>query len=348
MRASRSSKLPHRPEAVFGPSRRSLLTRAAGVFGTLALPVHAQPETGQQDRITVTLLGTGTPVPLPDRFGPSTLVEAGGRKMLFDVGRGVPIRLDQLRINLGAIDTVFLTHFHSDHLNGLPDVWMTSYIPVGFGGRTRPLRLVGPEGTARLAERMRTTFSDDIRTRMADENVPEEATRIEVQEFPEEGVAFDEGGVRVTAFRVNHGPLIRPSCGYRIDHAGHSVLISGDTKYEPNIVKHGAGLDLLIHEVCAVPEALQGLPKIKQVIEHHTSPQEAGRIFSQTRPKLAVFTHFVLLGTPEHPPLIAADVERQTRETYDGPLVLGEDLMRFRVGANISVQRWDPARRGYS
>src|SRR6476620_5858466 len=103
---------------------------------------------------------------------------------------------------------------------------------------------------------MRSTFSDDIRIRMADEHVPEAATRIEVREFAREGVCLDEDGIKVTAIQVNHGPLIEPACGYRIDYAGRSVLISGDTKYEPNIIRHGAGLDLLIHEVCAVPAGL--------------------------------------------------------------------------------------------
>ncbi|MCK8785061.1 MBL fold metallo-hydrolase, partial [Roseomonas sp. NAR14] len=297
--------------------------------------------------ITVTLLGTGTPVPLPDRFGPATLVEAGGRRLLFDAGRGAPIRLNQIGLTLGSIETVFLTHFHSDHLNALPDVWMTSYIPVGFGNRSRPLRMVGPEGTQRIAERMRDTFADDIRIRMADEHVPEAATRIDAREFAGDGVVYDEGGVKVTALRVNHGEHIQPSYGYRVDHAGHAVLISGDTKYEPNIVRHGQGLDLLVHEVCAVPEALQSLPNIRQVIDHHTSPQEAGRIFSQTKPRMAAYTHLVLLGTREHPPLTVADVERQTRESYDGPLTIGEDLTRFAIGDQVVVSRWDAARQAY-
>jgi ribonuclease Z len=319
---------------------------ASMAIGAISLPARAQT-TGAEQVLTVTLLGTGSPVPLSDRFGPSTLVEAGSRKLLFDAGRGVPIRLNQLKISLGEIDTVFLTHFHSDHVNGLPDVWMTSYIPVGFGNRKRPMRLWGPQGTARIAESMRMTFWDDIRIRMADEHVPEAVTRIDAHEFSEDGVVFDEDGIRVTAFQVNHGELIHPSYGYRVDYGGRSVLISGDTKYEPNIIKNGASLDLLIHEVCAVPQALQTVPIIKHVIDHHTSPQEAGKIFSLTNPKMAAYTHLVLLSTNEQPPLGADDVEKQTRETYQGPLTVGEDLMRFTIGAEVKVQKWDPSRRGY-
>jgi ribonuclease Z len=329
------------------PALNTVVAVGMFVVSFCAGQVRAQPAPSSDQAITVTLLGTGTPVPLSDRFGPSTLVEAGGRKLLFDAGRGVPIRMSQLGLPLGVIDTVLLTHFHSDHLNGLPDVWMTSYIPVGFGNRTKPLRLVGPTGTAHIAEGMRATFSNDIETRMADEHVPEAATRIDVQEFSKDGVVLDEGGLRVTAFKVNHGELIHPSYGYRIDYAGHSVLISGDTKYEQNIIEHGRGIDLLIHEVCAVPEPLQNLPNIKQVINHHTSPQEAGRIFALTRPKMAAYTHLVLLGTREQPPLTVPDIERQTRETYDGPLTTGEDLTRFVISDRVTVQRWDPARNRY-
>jgi ribonuclease Z len=314
------------------------------LFAVIGLNELATAQKGVDEALIVTLLGTGTPVPLTDRFGPSTLVEAGGRKLLFDAGRGVPIRLNQLKINLGQIDAVFLTHFHSDHVNGLPDVWMTSYIPVGFGDRKKPMTLVGPNGTARIAENMRTTFFDDIRIREADEHVADAATKIDVHEFGSEGVVFDESGVRVTAFKVNHGEFIQPAYGYRIDYGGHSVLISGDTKFEPNIIKNGTGVDLLIHEVCAVPDALQKLPNIKQVIDHHTSPQEAGKVFSMTKPKMAAYTHFVLLGNSEHPPLNAVDVERQTRETYNGPLTLGEDLTRFVIGSEIKVQKWSQDR----
>ena len=297
--------------------------------------------------MTVTLLGTGSPVPLTGRFGPSTLVEAGGQKFLFDAGRGAPIRLAQLGIALGEITGVFITHFHSDHLNGLPDVWMTSYIPVGFGNRSQPMKLWGPEGTAAIGKGMRSAFSDDIRIRTADEHVTDQATQIDVKEFNADGVVYDEGGVRVTAFKVNHGELIHPSYGYRVDYQGHSVLISGDTKYEPNIIKNGQGLDLLIHEVCAVPAEMAGRPNIKQVINHHTSPQEAGKIFTQTRPKMAAYTHLVLLGDRKHAPLGPKDVEQQTRETYSGPLTVGEDLTRFEIGDGVRVKTWDAQKQAY-
>ncbi len=282
----------------------------------------------------VTLLGTGSPNPTNSaRFGPATLVQAGGLDLLFDAGRGCTIRLAQCGVPMGRLSAVFLTHFHSDHVNGLSDVWMTSYIPPSWGGRRVPLRLFGPPGTTRMAHHMREAFSDDIRIRMADERVPEEATRIVATEFPvDDGViVLDEAGVRVTAFEVDHGFHIKPAVGFRVDHAGRSALLSGDTKPHPNVRRHGAGVDLLVHEVCAMPDALRGDPVAEAIMGHHTSPEEAGAILAATRPRMAAFTHIVQIGRPGVERVPLGEIEERTRVAYDGPLVLGEDLTRFTI-----------------
>lgn len=290
--------------------------------------------TAPSGHITVTLLGTGTPNPNPARFGPSTLVQAGGLDLVFDAGRGCPVRLAQCGVPLGRVAALFLTHFHSDHVNGLADLWMSSYVPPAWGGRRVPLRLLGPPGTARMAHHLREAFADDIRIRMADEAVPEEATQIAAQDFPAAGgVVFDEAGVRVTAFEVDHGQHIRPAVGFRIDHAGRAILLSGDTKPHPNILAHGAGVDLLVHEVCALPPVLAGKPGPQAIADHHTSPAQAGAIFEATRPRLAAFTHIVQIAGPGVPPVPLETMEAETRAIYGGPLVFGEDLMRFTVTA---------------
>ena len=99
-----------------------------------------------QSDFKVTLLGTATPAPRTDRFGPSTLVEAGDQKLLFDAGRGVPIRLRQLNVPLGKINVLFITHYHSDHTSGIPDVWLTGWLSPPFGRRTTPFHVIGPVG----------------------------------------------------------------------------------------------------------------------------------------------------------------------------------------------------------
>jgi len=312
----------------------------AAFIGLLLLSVVIVPTDGRaadDDTFRVTLLGSGIPVPSPDRFGPSTLVEAGGHKMLFDAGRGATIRLFQLNARIGAIEPLFLTHFHSDHTVGIPDLWLTGWLGGPFGRRETPFRVIGPIGAKELMQNLERAYAADVRIRIADEKYPREGAQVLVEEFSSDGVVYDKDGVRVSAFEVDHGDAIKPAYGYRIDFRGRSAVISGDTRYNENVVRYGSGADLLIHEVGAVrPELLQD-PQVQRVMAHHTSPQDAGRVFSRAHPKLAVYTHLVLLDGPKVPALSVDELVAQTRETYNGPLVIGQDLMAFEI-ANDGVK----------
>ncbi|NSY39364.1 MBL fold metallo-hydrolase [Leisingera sp. ANG59] len=304
-------------------------TRVALTAATLALFSVAQPAQAQDDgALVVTLLGTGTPLNEPDRFSFSNLVQAGGLTLLIDAGRGTSIRLGQLGIPLGKVDGVFLTHFHSDHTIGLGDVFATGYIRVPtLGGRTEPLELYGPAGTARLAEGLRLAFKSDIDTRMLDEGVPEAATSINAHEF-DEGVVFERSGVRVTMFKVLHGEKIDPSVGYRIEYNGHSVVFSSDTKYDTRVIEAGRGADVLVHEAGAAPQDVMDNPIIQNILDHHTSPEDVGRVFSDAQPGLAVYSHVVRLFGKDRRISMREIVDR-TRTTYSGPLVVAEDLTQI-------------------
>jgi len=328
----------------------ALVAAALAMILSLHGGANAEGKSATSDEIVVTLLGTGGgPEPLTDRFGPATLVQAGGLNLLFDAGRGVTVRLYQLGISSGkGIDAVFLTHYHSDHVVGLPDLWMTGYMFGPFGSRAKPMGLWGPsDGTAnpsgamKLAKGLAEAFSDDIRIRQADEHVPAAATLIDIHEFQADRTVFDEAGVKVTAFAVNHGDLIKPSVGYRIDYGARSVTISGDTKFDENLIKHAAGTDLLIHEVFAMSAQLAKLPELKPVAAHHTSPEEAGTIFSRVKPKLAIYSHIVLLQT-NVPELMA-----RTRSIYEGPFEVGEDLLRVTIGDQVVAKKWNSELRRY-
>src|SRR5215469_9491101 len=227
----------------------------------------------------VTLLGTGVPIPSPDRFGPCTLVEAGERKFLIDAGRGAAIRLFQLKIPLGRIDVQLLTHYHSDHTSGVPDVWLTGWLESHFGTRRTPYRVIGPTGTKELMTNLERAYAADIRIRIADEHYPPEGGRVIADEFAAEGVVYEKDGIRVTAFEVNHGDEIKPAYGYRVDYKGRSIVISGDTRFNENVVKYGTGADVLVHEVAAVHPELLKDPQVQRVMAHHTFPQEAGVVF---------------------------------------------------------------------
>jgi len=320
--------------------------RLAGVLCALFVVAIGSPAWSQSDPIIVTLLGTGTPAPRIDRFGPSTLVEAGGKKLVFDVGRGATIRLQQIGVSLGALSGVFITHFHSDHTNGIPDLWLTGWLPP-HGARQMPFRIWGPHGINDMMHYLEKAYRADLDIRIADEKLPREGIAIDVTEFAREGVVFDEDGVTVTAFKVDHGKFIEPAYGYKVAYGKRSVVISGDTRYCENVVNYAKGTDLLLHEVASAPDDIENLPPIKRILDHHTSPAAAGRVFAQARPRLAAFTHLALLPNPKGVRPSVDDVVAETRTTYDGPLVVGEDLMRFVVGDTIEIEHFDPVKQGW-
>jgi ribonuclease Z len=279
--------------------------------------------------LKVTLLGTGSPQPRMDRFGPSILVEAGKEKLLFDCGRGATQRIEQRKVPFAEVDALFLTHLHSDHVVGIPDLWLTGWIR----GRSVPLRVWGPEGTKEMMSHLEQAYQFDVHMRRdVDEKLPSPGVVVVAKDV-EQGVAYENGGIKVTAFAVDHGP-VKPALGYRIDFAGHSVVLSGDTRYSENLIRFSDGADVLIHEVID-PEAFRlGNPsaspeRVRSVIAHHTTPEQAGTVFARAKPKLAVYSHIV--------PGDTADLIRLTRKTYSGPLEVGEDLTSIEIGEKVVV-----------
>jgi ribonuclease Z len=301
--------------------------------------VAALAQSHAQSDFKVTLLGTASPSPRPTRFGPSTLVEAGDQKLLFDAGRGVPIRMWQIKVPMGKLDALFITHFHSDHVSGIPDLWLTGWLGPEFGRRAAPFRVIGPTGTKSLMENIEKAFSADIKIRLEDEKLPPAGIAIAPEEFDRDGVVYERNGVTVTAFEVDHGPGIKPAYGYRVDYKGRSVVISGDTRYNENVIKYGTGSDLLIHEVGSARKELMVNLFAQRIIGHHTTPREAGQVFAKAKPKLAVYTHIVLLSSATIPEPTLADVVAETRQTYDGPLEVGDDLMSFEIGDTVTVRK---------
>jgi ribonuclease Z len=291
----------------------------------------------------VTLLGTGVPTPRPDRFGPSTLVEAGDQKLLIDAGRGATIRLYQLGVPIGRIDALLLTHYHSDHTSGIPDVWLTGWLQSHYATRSKPFRVFGPLGAKELMSHLEKAYAADIKIRIADEKLPPAGVAVEVEEFDRDGVIYENNGLKVIAFEVDHGDVIKPAYGYRFEYAGRVAVISGDTRYNENVIRYAAGADLLVHEVAAARPELMREAYIQRIVAHHVTPTEAGRVFAQAKPKLAAFTHLVMLGSKQVLPPTIEDIVAETREIYRGPLVVGEDLMSFEIGETVSVKRFEPS-----
>jgi ribonuclease Z len=263
------------------------------------------------------------------RFGPSILVEAGKEKLIFDCGRGAAQRIYQLHISFSDITGLFLTHLHSDHTVGIPDLWLTGWAM----GRETPLAVWGPEGTKAMMKHLEEAYAFDIHIRRdVDTKLPGAGVEVVARDI-HEGVVYEKNGVKVTAFLVDHGE-IKPAFGYRVDYGGHSVTMSGDTRPSDNLVKFAQGTDVLIHEVIDVEDyaksgALDNSEQSKKIVGHHTTAEQAGEIFTRVKPKLAVYSHIVPPDVP--------NVVPHTRKTYSGPLEVGEDLMSIEIGDKVVV-----------
>lgn len=310
-------------------------TRAGAICLLFAAGMVAAPGPIAPQSITVTLLGTGGPPPSMDRFGPSTLVEAGGQRFVIDAGRGALQRLTQAGVRWQQVDALLFTHLHSDHVVGFPDLWLTGWLVSP--GRSRPLRVAGPSGTQALVAALRQAFQFDLDVRLSDDRAAPAGVDILARDI-EEGVVHDSGGVRITAFLVDHAP-VEPAFGYRIDYGGRSVVLSGDTRRTERLIQHARGVDLLVHEV-ASPEsfARTGVPpeRTRSVLAHHVTPEEAGDVFRRAGPRLAVYSHII------QPSATEADLLPPTRSVYAGRVEVGVDLMVIVVGDTIEVRRPRP------
>jgi len=296
-----------------------------------AMVSFAQPKTAENDTrfLRVTLLGTGDPQPIIERFGPSILVQAGGQSLLFFAGRGCIKRLRQINLPYDKIDALFLTHLHSDHIVGLPDLWLTGWL---LSNRSDPLKVFGPIGTGDMVMHLQKAFAFDIKMRIEDDKASANGSKLSVTEI-QQGVIYEKGGVRVIAFEVDHAP-VKPAFGFRIGYKGHSVVLSGDTRYSDNLVRFASGTDMLVHEVVVAPDRLRKSDPKYPILAHHTTPEQAAKVFNEVKPKLAVYSHIVkLYGQGEQ------ELLKRTKANYSGRFVIGEDLMSFVVADTISVER---------
>lgn len=282
--------------------------------------------------IKVILLGTagGPPVRL-NQYQTTTLVEANGERLLFDCGRGVLLRLAQAGVPTESVTKLFLTHLHSDHVIDIPDLLLSPW--AARTARHVPLQVWGPNGTVRMMQHLEEAFAFDIHIRRdIDEKFSPEGIKTIAHDI-EQGVVYQEGGLKVTAFLVDHGP-VKPAFGYRVDFAGHSVLLSGDTRPSNNLVQFGKGVDVVIHEALdpelfKADDSQQSQQQEKAILGHYTTPEQAGLIFSRIKPKLAVFSHVQASPT----------IVNKARKTYSGPMELGEDLMVIEIGDSVVVHR---------
>lgn len=312
----------------------------AGVDRSAALP----------DGLHVYMCGTGSPMPDPARAGPCIGVLAGEKVFVFDVGAGGPRNLGAMGFPTARLDSIYLTHLHSDHIDGLGELFLNSWIG---GSRATPTPISGPVGTQEVVDGFNAVYRIDSTYRVAHHGTdvanPDgfggTATEIEI---PAGGngqlVVLDEGDLTITAIRVEHAP-VEPAFGYRIDYKDRSISISGDTVYHAGFISASEGVDVMFHEalnrdmVAKIGVKLgergmvNGAKIFADILDYHTSPEEAARAAQEAGAGQLVLYHIV----PQLPlemlePVFLGDA----KSDFDGPITVGQDGMIFSLPAGTN------------
>jgi ribonuclease Z len=274
--------------------------------------------------IAITLLGTGSPMPSPDRAGPATLISAGDEHYLVDAGRGVLMRLAAAGLGAPNLSAVLLTHLHSDHITDLNDVittrWVMTFVPT-------PLTIVGPVGTKAVVDHIMASLEPDMAYRIAHHADLDGPPQIEVIEV-DSGPVDLPGDVRITCAPTDHKP-VEPSIGFRFEHDGVSVVAAGDTVPCPGLDSLCDGADALVHTVIR-KDIIANLPlqRIKDTLDYHSSPEEAAQTATRGGVGTLVLTHYV-------PPIPTGgtgdDWRALAAEHFTGRVELGDDLHRVEI-----------------
>jgi ribonuclease Z len=309
------------------------------------------------DGLHVALCGAGSPLADPQRSGPCTAVIAGQQLFIVDSGAGSSRVLSRMGIPQGRIEAIFLTHFHSDHIDGLGGLLMQRW---ANGGHSTPVPLYGPSGVEEVVRGFDLAYRLDDGYRVAHHGeavVPASGAGAVARPFPSppDGkgeVLLERDGAKVTAFRVDHAP-IEPAVGYRFDYKGRSVVLSGDTVKSENLEAFARGVDLLVHEALA-PRLVEVITQAadnagnervaritRDILDYHTTPVEAAEIAQAAEVGHLLYNHVV-------PPLLLSPMAEVFVEgvddVYSGPVTVGRDGMLVQMPAgseaiDVSVQR---------
>ncbi len=290
------------------------------------------------DGLHLAVCGAAGPMPDPYRSGPCLLVIAGRHSFMVDAGTNGARNLTRMGFRLGTLEAILLTHFHSDHIDGLGETLTLRWVS---NANQQPTPVYGPPGVEQVVEGFNTAYAQDAVYRTAHHGpaiVPPGGKGGVARPFPapqgDQGVTvYERDGVKITAFHVDHSP-IEPAVGYRFDYKGRSLVISGDTKANANVEKFSQGVDLLAHEALApnlvkrVGEAAvaAGRPGLGQIMtdiqNYHTSPAEAAAIAARAKVRHLLFVHIV---PPLPTRLLDGLFMEGVAEAYDGPADIARD-----------------------
>ncbi|RJP80289.1 MAG: MBL fold metallo-hydrolase [Desulfobacteraceae bacterium] len=296
-----------------------------------------------EDGLHAGICGSGSPMVDINRTGPCVAVVTGKHLYIVDIGDGSTRNITLMGFQTGKIDAVLLTHFHSDHIAGLGELMLQRW---AGGSHTTPIDVIGPTGVEVVVDGFHTAYSLDTGYRTAHHGprtMPPSGAGGIAKPFtlgPAEDasvVVSDRDGVKITAFKVDHRPVV-PAVGYRFDYKGRSLVISGDTVYSKSLLKHAKGVDLLIHDALspwmieimrdqAHLSPVRSLKKIAADIpSYHASPEDAAKIAGEADVKHLVYNHII---PPIPNPMLNSLFLGDAKKYYKGPITMGVDGMLF-------------------
>ncbi len=308
---------------------KQIISISAVILLLICQPVKAQRDFSDSEITKLVLLGTGNPNPSPEQSGCALALVVRDTPYIIDFGPGLIRKSAALSPRYGGdieglttenLKIAFLTHLHSDHTAGYPDLILTPWVM----GRDEPMEVYGPLGTASMTEHILEAYKEDIRYRVyGDEPTNDRGWRVNCHEFEKEGEIYRDSNIVVEAFPVTHGSWPN-AWGFRFTTPDRIIVISGDCKPSHKVVEYGQGADIMVHEVYSQAGYETKSADWKSYhAEHHTSTLELAEIAQKTQPGKVVLYHILFWGSSE------AELLQEINAVYKGEVFVGQDLDIF-------------------